>query len=840
VNPVRRKREPDVSKTSPEKKLRVYEVAKDLGMSSEAVLQIVRRMGVDVKNHMSTLATESVEKIRAEITRGTEAVKEEQARKHEQELQRAREERARAAAAAAAAAAATPPAPPAGAPGASAPARPQPPRPAQPGGGPRPGGGGYQGPRPSSGGGYAGGRPSGGGFPQRSGPSSGGGGFPQRSGPGAGAGAGGGGSFSGPRPAIGRGPRRRDKKKRKTVDDRLVQESVRRTLASLDVGATRRRHRRRDEDGTEVVTEAAKIIRTTEFITVAELANLLEVKPQEVITTCMRLGLMATINKRLDKDSIMAVADEFGFGVEFTTEFDEPEEESAETTGAGNVTRAPVVTVMGHVDHGKTSLLDYVRKTNVIAGEAGGITQHIGAYEVTLPGGRNICFLDTPGHEAFTAMRARGAQITDIVVLVVAADDRVMPQTVEAIDHAKAANVPIVVAINKIDLPTAKVDLVKQELAGHGVVVEEYGGKTVCVPISAKKGTNIDKLLEMILLQADLLDLKGDPDRRARGVVLEARVEQGRGVVVSVLVQNGSLKIGDAFVSGHNSGRVRAMFDERGHNVKVAGPSTPVEVLGWSGVPSSGEVFTALDDEREARDIASRRHAVAREHQFRAEKTTSLSEIYSKITQEGATELRMIIKGDVHGSVEAVSEALGKLSTSEVAVRVIRQAVGQITESDVLLAQASDAIVVGFNVRPDNRAREIAQTGNVEIRLYDIIYKAVEDVRQALEGMLKPEEREVVLGTAEVREVFKLSKSGTIAGCMITSGNIPRTARVRLVRDGVTLWTGRIGSLRRFKDDVKEVAQGFECGIGLDGYNDLKTSDVIEAFTIETLARTLS
>jgi translation initiation factor IF-2 len=573
---------------------------------------------------------------------------------------------------------------------------------------------------------------------------------------------------------------------------------------------------------------------------VAELANLLEVKPQEVITTCMRLGLMATINKRLDKDSIMAVADEFGFGVEFTTEFDEPEEETAETTGAGNMVRPPVVTVMGHVDHGKTSLLDYVRKTNVIAGEAGGITQHIGAYEVTLPGGRKICFLDTPGHEAFTAMRARGAQITDIVVLVVAADDRVMPQTVEAIDHAKAANVPIVVAINKIDLPTARVDLVKQELAGHGVVVEEFGGKAVCVPISAKKGTNIDKLLEMILLQADLLDLKGDPDRRARGVVLEARVEQGRGVVVSVLVQNGSLKIGDAFVSGHNSGRVRAMFDERGRNVKVAGPSTPVEVLGWSGVPSSGEVFTALDDEREARDIASRRHAVAREHQFRAEKTTSLSEIYSKITQEGATELRMIIKGDVHGSVEAVSEALAKLSTGEVAVRVIRQAVGQITESDVLLAQASDAIIVGFNVRPDNRAREIAQTGNVEIRLYDIIYKAVEDVRQALEGMLKPEEREVVLGTAEVREVFKLSKSGTIAGCMITSGNIPRTARVRLVRDGVTLWTGRIGSLRRFKDDVKEVAQGFECGIGLDGYNDLKTGDVIEAFTIETLARTLS
>ena len=782
-----------------EKKPRVYEVAKDLGMSSEAVLQIVRKLGVEVKNHMSTLEADAVEKIRAEITRGTAAVKEEQARKHEQELQRARDERARVAAAAAQAAAAAPRTPPASPSTSSTSTGQRPPAP----------------------------RPAGTGSP--------GGGYGAR--PGA--------PTSGPRPftgggGAGRGPRRREKKKKKTVDDRLVQESVRKTLASLDAGTARRRHRRRDEDGTEIAVEDSKVIRATEFMTLAELANLLEVKPQEVIATSMRLGLMATMNKRLDKDSIMAVADEFGYQVEFTTEFEEPEVEADDTTAEERlVSRAPVVTVMGHVDHGKTSLLDYIRKTNVIAGESGGITQHIGAYEVTLPGGRNVCFLDTPGHEAFTAMRARGAQVTDIVVLVVAADDRVMPQTIEAIDHAKAANVPIVVAINKIDLPSAKVDLVKQELAAHGVMVEEYGGKTVAVPISAKKGDNVDKLLELILLQAELLDLKADPGRRAKGVVLEARVEQGRGVVASVLVQTGTLRVGEAFVSGHYSGRVRAMYDERSHLVKEAGPSTPVEVVGWSGVPSAGELFNGIEDEREARDIASRRHAVAREHEFRAAKTTSLSDIHQRIAQGEANELMMILKGDVDGSVEAVSEALTKLSTSEVQVKVIRQAVGQITESDVLLAQASGAIIVGFHVRPDTKARELAQREKVEIRLYEVIYKVVEDVRQGLEGMLKPEEREVVLGSAEVREVFKLSKSGVIAGCMITNGSIPRTGKVRLVREGIPLWTGRIGSLRRFKDDVKEVASGFECGIGLDGYNDLKVGDVIEAFTIEMIARTL-
>jgi translation initiation factor IF-2 len=623
------------------------------------------------------------------------------------------------------------------------------------------------------------------------------------------------------------------------VDDKLVMESVRKTLASLDTGS-RRRHRRREDGDSEVAVEESKTLRATEFMTVAELANLMEVKPQEVITACMRLGLMATINKRLDRDSIQTVADEFGFAVEFVAEYGAEEETEAEEAGEEHLTtRAPVVTVMGHVDHGKTSLLDYIRKTNVIAGESGGITQHIGAYDVELPGGKKICFLDTPGHEAFTAMRARGAQATDLVVLVVAADGGVQPQTVEAIDHAKAANVPIVVAINKIDLPNAQPERIKSDLANHGVVIEEYGGKNVCVEISAKKGTHVDKLLEMILLVAELLDLKADSTRRAKGVVLETRLERGRGVVASVLVQSGTLQPGDAFVAGQQYGRARAMFDERGHHVKSAGPSTPVEVLGWDGTPAAGDLFQAYEDEREAREIAGKRQALHREQEFRAAKTISLTEIRSQITRGEVSELKIVLKGDVDGSVEALSESLSKIGSEEVQVRIIRQAVGQITESDVLLAAASGAIVVGFHVRPDARARELAAREKVEIRLYEIIYQVVEEVKQALEGMLKPEIREVELGAAEVRQVFKLSKSGTVAGCMVTSGNLPRTAKVRLLRDGLTVWNGRIGSLRRFKEDVREVATGFECGIALDGMNDLKTGDVIAAYTVEELARTL-
>ena len=749
-------------------KPRVYEVAKELGMSSEAVLQIVRRMGVEVKNHMSTLLPETVTRIQGEMAQEKTAVREEQARKHEQELQRAREERARLAHAATQVGAPAAAPRPAAGPAAPGVVRPTPPRVVEQ-----------------------------------------------------------------------RGMRRRDRKKKKVVDEKLVLESVRKTLASLDTG-TRRRHRRREDGNGEVAAEEAKTIRATEFITVAELANLMEVKPQEVIATCMRLGLMATINKRLDKDTIATVADEFGFDVEFQAEY--AEEEAGETeveVAEGRLPRAPVVTVMGHVDHGKTSLLDHIRKTNVIAGEAGGITQHIGAYDVELPGGQKICFLDTPGHEAFTAMRARGAQVTDIVVLVVAADDRVMPQTIEAIDHAKAANVPIVVAINKIDLPTARPDLVKQELAQHGVIVEEYGGKAVCVEISAKKGTNVDRLLEMILLSAEILDAKADPTRRAKGVVLEARVEQGRGIVASVLVQNGTLRVGDNFVAGQHSGRVRAMFDERMRPVKVAGPSTPVEVLGWSGTPAAGDIFAAFEDEREARDLAGKRQALHREHEFRATKAISLTDVHAQMARGELSELKLILKGDVDGSVEALSESLSKLSNAEVQIRIIRQAVGQISESDVLLAAASEAIIVGFHTRVDTRARELAERERVEIRLYDIIYKAVEDVKSALEGLLKPELKEVVLGAAEVRQVFKLSKSGVVAGCMVTSGTIARTAKVRLMREGEAAWTGRIDALRRFKDDVREVASGYECGISLEGMNDIRVGDVIEAFTIEELARTL-
>jgi translation initiation factor IF-2 len=762
---------PTKAKKEAVKKLRVYEVAKDLGMSSEAVLQLVRRLGVEVKNHMSTLPTETVQKVRDEMAHEKTAVREEMKHKQEQEEQRAREQRARTAQTHS--------------------------RPATPDGGSA------QAASPTA---------------ERAAGHS-----PSR-------------SLARPEPPR---ARRRDRKRKRQVDQKAAAESVRKTLASLDGTTARRRHRRRDDENGDVAIDEGKLIRATEFITVAELANLLQVKPVEVIATCMRLGMMATINKRLDQDSIEAIADEFGYAVEFVSDYDTESVAEEESPPEALAPRAPVVTVMGHVDHGKTSLLDHIRKTNVIAGEAGGITQHIGAYDVEL-GKRKICFLDTPGHEAFTAMRARGAQVTDIVVLVVAADDRVMPQTIEAIDHAKAADVPIVVAINKIDLPAAQPDRVKQDLMQHGVVVEEFGGKYVAVEISAKKGTNVEKLLEMILLTADLLDLKADPTRRAKGVVLEARVEQGRGIVASLLVQQGTLRVGDAFAAGGHAGRVRAMFDERRNPVKVAGPSTPVEVLGWASTPLAGDILMAFGDEREAREIASKRQALQREHEFRAQRVISLADVHNRMAQGELNELKLVIRGDVQGSVEALAEALAKLSNEEVQVRVIRQAAGQITEHDVLLASTSGAIIVGFHVRPDPRAREAAEREKVEIRYYDVIYQAVEEVKQALEGLLKPERRETVVGAAEVREVFKLSKGIVVAGCMVVSGSVPRSANVRLLRDGLNVWAGRILSLRRFKDDVREVQNGFECGIALDGMNDVKSGDVIEAFTIQEVARTLA
>jgi translation initiation factor IF-2 len=608
----------------------------------------------------------------------------------------------------------------------------------------------------------------------------------------------------------------------------------------MEAGRGRRRHRRRGEDGegAEVATEDLKALKVNEFLTVSELANAMQVKPQEVLQACLDLGIMASINRRLDKDAIEIVADEFGFKAEFVNELVEEDTEDETVDAARLVPRPPIITVMGHVDHGKTSLLDYIRKTSVVAGEAGGITQHIGAYEVEVDG-KEITFLDTPGHEAFTAMRARGAQVTDIVVLVVAADDRVMPQTREAIDHAKAASVPIVVAINKTDLPDSNVDMVKQDLSRAGVAVEEYGGKTVAVPISAKKGTNIDKLLEYLALEAELLELKADPNRRAKGVILEAKVEQGRGIVATVLVQQGTLKVGDAFVAGQQSGKVRAMTNERGKPVKEAPPSTPVEVLGWAGNPQAGDTFAVLEDEREARELAGRRQQLAREQEHRKGGRITLEELHQQMKTGEVGELNLVLKGDVDGSVEALAEAFSKLGSSEVKIRVLRQGVGQISESDVLLAAASNAVIVGFHVRPDPKARELANREKVDIRLYQVIYEAVDDVKKALAGLLRPEIKETVTGTAEVRNVFTLSKAGTVAGCLVVSGTIQRSSKARLVRKNDVLFDGRFASLKRFKDDVREVQAGFECGIGLEGFDAIQVGDHIEAYTREELARTL-
>jgi translation initiation factor IF-2 len=555
----------------------------------------------------------------------------------------------------------------------------------------------------------------------------------------------------------------------------------------------------------------------------------------------MELGLMVTVNQRLDFDTISLICEEFGYTAQRQDAFvlDEPEEE--EVAEENLEPRPPVVTVMGHVDHGKTSLLDFIRQTNVIAGESGGITQHIGAYEVELDDERSVTFLDTPGHQAFTAMRARGAQATDIVILVVAADDGVMPQTVEAIDHARAAGVPLVVAVNKIDLPDARPDRVKQELMQHKVVIEEFGGDVLCAEVSAKTGAGIDDLLEKVMLQADVLDVRANPDRNARGVVIESELDKGKGPVATVLVTAGTLKIGDAFICGLFDGRVRALLDERGNNVQEAGPSQPVRILGFSGVPEAGDGFAVLGDDGEVRDIAQRRQRLQREQGFRRTKEpTTLEELYAQVQAGEISRLNVILKGDVGGSVEALADELTKLSTEEVKVDVIHRGVGAITENDVLLAAASDAIIIGFHVRPDARARAAAEREGVDIRVYRVIYEVVDDVRLAMEGLLAPEKREVVLGSAEVRETFKIPKVGTIAGCFVSDGTIPRTARVRVVRDGVEVYEGVIGSLKRFKDDVREVREGYECGINVEGFNDVKVGDVIEAYKIEEVQRTLA
>ncbi len=585
-----------------------------------------------------------------------------------------------------------------------------------------------------------------------------------------------------------------------------------------------------------------KVLKVTEFVTVNDLATLMNNTPvTKVIAACMSLGLMVSINQRLDAETLVLVAEEFGYEVEFVTANLTEEINSEEETDKPEdlVPRPPVITVMGHVDHGKTSLLDYIRKANVIAGEAGGITQHIGAYNVKLPSGRRITFLDTPGHEAFTAMRARGAKMTDLAIIIIAADDAIMPQTVEAISHAQAAGVPMVFAINKIDKPGANPDKIREQLSNMNILVEDWGGKYQCQEISAKKGINVDLLLDKVLLEADMLDLKANPNRRATGAVIESSLDKGRGYLATVLVQNGTMHVGDVMLSGCYTGRVKAMFNERGQKVDEAGPSTPVSVLGLNGAPTAGETFNVMADEREAKEIANKREQLIRIQGIKTQKHMTLEEIGRRIAIGNFKELNVIVKGDVDGSVEALSDSLIKLSTEEVRVNVIHKAVGAISESDVLLAAASDAVIIGFQVRPSTGARKLAEKEEIEIRLYSVIYDAINEVKDGIEGMLAPEEKEEITATAEVLETFKISKVGTIAGAIVREGKLQRTSKIRVIRDGIVVYTGELGSLKRFKDDVKEVVSGQDCGLNILNYNDIKVGDIVEAYQVVEVKRTL-
>jgi translation initiation factor IF-2 len=728
-------------------KVRVYQIAKEYSVSSDAMLKVIHDLGVEAKSHMSSVDEATVERIRREFDKQTEAVKEDYARKRE--VQRAsRRRRAETAALEAGAVK-----------------------------------GGEKPKAPAA----------------------------RRKGAAAGA--------------------------RRVVDQKVVRATIKKTFAEMDRG--RRRHRKRKSDVEEIPQEAG-VLRVTEFVSTSELAHYMNVTASQVIAKAMELGSMVTINQRLDRDMIEMLADEFGFAVKFESAMEVGADGGEEEAPAEENLRPrpPVVTIMGHVDHGKTSLLDYIRETNVIAGEAGGMTQHIGAYHVEAPGGV-ITFLDTPGHEAFTAMRARGAQVTDIVVLVVAADDSVMPQTIEAIDHAKAAGVPIVVAVNKIDLPGAKPEQVRHELTAHGITPEEWGGSHIVVDVSAKRGDNVDKLLEMILLQAEVLELTADPDRPAKGAIVEARKERGRGTVVTALVQEGTLRVGDAMVAGSQAGRVRALHDERGNRMEEARPSMPVAVLGFADVPRAGESFTVVKTEREAREIAQRRLQLLREQEQRYQRHTTLETLFDEI-QEGRTqELRVIIKGDVEGSVEAVADSLQKLGTSDVQMRVIHRAVGSINESDILLAAASDAIVLGFHVEIDARAKELVARERVDVRVYEIIYEAIEDVRAAMEGLLKPDIERRILGTAEVRQVFQIPRLGSIGGSMVLTGAVKRNAGVVVKRNGEKIAESKVSSLKRFKEDVGEVKNGFECGIGVEGFHDLQAGDILEVFEEVEVARRL-
>ena len=632
-----------------------------------------------------------------------------------------------------------------------------------------------------------------------------------------------------------------------------IQKQIKETYARMNeskkgnFGAKHRKEKRelasqRMQEEMEMQELEQKVLKVTEFVTVNDLATLMNNTPvTKVIGACMSLGMMVSINQRLDAETLVLVAEEFGYEVEFVTAnlTDAIAQGEAEDSEEDLVSRPPVITVMGHVDHGKTSLLDYIRKANVIAGEAGGITQHIGAYHVELPDGQKITFLDTPGHEAFTAMRARGAKMTDVAIIIVAADDCIMPQTVEAINHAQAAGVPMVFAINKIDKPGANPEKIREQLSNMNILVEDWGGKYQCQEISAKKGINVDLLLEKVLLESEMLELKANPNKKASGAVIESSLDKGRGYLATILVQSGTLRVGDVMLSGCYTGRVKAMFNERGQKVSEAGPSTPVSVLGLNGAPTAGETFVVMADEKEAKDIANKREQLIRIQGIKTQKHMTLEEIGRRIAIGNFKELNVIVKGDVDGSVEALSDSIIKLSTEEVRVNVIHKAVGAISESDILLAAASDAIIIGFQVRPMTSARKLAEKEEIEIRLYSVIYDCINELKSGIEGMLEPEQKEVVTATAEVQETFKISKVGTIAGCIVREGKLNRNAKVRVIRDGIVIYTGELGSLKRFKDDAKEVTMGQDCGLNIQGYNDIKVGDVVEAYTIEEIKRTL-
>ncbi len=644
-------------------------------------------------------------------------------------------------------------------------------------------------------------------------------------------------------------PAKKKKLLKKEVNEEDVTKQIKDTLARLtskgkSKGSKYRKEKRAIQSEkaaheAEMKDSQRNVLKITEFVSVNELANMMNVPVTKIIATCMSLGLFVSINQRLDAETMSVVADEFGYKVEFVSvEIQEAIEEEPDSD-ENLLPRPPIVTVMGHVDHGKTSLLDHIRSTNVIAGEAGGITQHIGAYNVELPDGRRITFLDTPGHEAFTAMRARGAQVTDIAIIIVAADDNVMPQTIEAINHASAAGVPIVFAINKIDKPTANPEKIKEALANMNYLVEEWGGKYQSQDISAKQGLNVSELLEKVLLEAEMLDLKANPDKRATGTIIESTLDRGRGYVATVLVQSGTLKVGDIVLAGQNYGHVKAMFNERNSKIDIAGPAAPAIILGLDGAPQAGDKFHVFENEREARQIANKREQLAREQGLRTQKHITLDEIGRRIAIGNFQELNLIVKGDVDGSVEALSDSLIKLSTEEIQVNVIHKAVGQISESDIMLASASEAIVVGFQVRPSVNARKLAEKEQIDIRLYSIIYDAINEIKAAMQGMLSPEIKEEIVGTAEVLESFKITKVGTVAGCIVRDGKISRNLKVRVIRDGIVIYTGNLGSLKRFKEDIREVKNGYECGLNIENFNDIKVGDYIESFQEVEVAKQL-